>query len=82
MDEGKASQCQRIIDYIVKHGSISSSEAMDDLGCFRLASRIHDLKKRGYPIVDKWETGMNRYGEDTRYKTYSLEEEWIALNYG
>lgn len=74
MDESKSSQCQRIIDYIVKHGSISSSQAMDDLGCFRLASRIHDLKRKGFPIIDSWAEGKNRFGDTTRYKVYGLEE--------
>jgi len=69
----KDTQCQRVLAYIEKFGSISSSEAMDDLGCFRLASRICDLKKRGYPIVDYWDSKLNRYGETVRFKRYRLE---------
>ena len=74
--ESKSSQCQRIIEYIVKFRSITAQEAMDDLGCFRLASRIHDLKQRGYPINGFWVHGKNRYGESTKYKMYTLDKEW------
>ena len=74
--ESKSSQCQRIIEYIVKFRSITSQQAMDDLGCFRLASRVHDLKQKGYPIRGFWVYGKNRYGEKTKYKMYTLDEEW------
>lgn len=66
-------QCERIIDYINDFGSITSMEAMQDLGCMRLASRICDLKRRGYKIVSKTEIGKNRYGEPITYSRYFLE---------
>ena len=72
--ESKASQCQRILDYIDKFGYITASNAMDELGCFRLASRIHDLKRKGYEIESWWMTGTNRYGKEVRFKAYRLEE--------
>uniref|UniRef100_UPI0040253FDD helix-turn-helix domain-containing protein n=1 Tax=Eubacterium sp. TaxID=142586 RepID=UPI0040253FDD len=67
-------QCERIIDYINDFGSITSMEAMQDLGCMRLASRICDLKRRGYKIVSKTEIGKNRYGEPITYSRYFLEK--------
>lgn len=67
-------QCERIIDYINDFGSITSIEAMQDLGCMRLASRICDLKRRGYKIVSKTEIGKNRYGEPITYSRYFLEK--------
>ena len=66
------SQCERIVQYINQHGSITQAEAMNDLGCYRLASRITDLKKLGFPIVSVWEEGKNRHDEKVRYKRYSL----------
>ena len=56
-------------------GSISTLEAFNDLGCTRLASRIHDLKTRGYDIGAKMEKGKNRYGEAVYYKRYYLKGE-------
>lgn len=50
-----ASQCGKILDYIKKHGSITSLEAIEDeeIRCMRLASRIHDLKDKGWDIVSR-----------------------------
>jgi hypothetical protein len=41
-------------DQILKHlknGPITPMEALNDYGCFRLASRINDLKNAGHNIV-------------------------------
>lgn len=70
----KPTQNQRILDYISEFGSITQLEALSDLGIMRLASRISDLKKRGYPIMSAVEPVMNRYGEKCHIKRYSLEE--------
>ena len=71
----KITQCQRILDYMRRFGSISTLEAFNDLGVARLASRIHDLKGQGYSIVSEIKTSKNRYGENTSYKVYKLKEE-------
>lgn len=70
----RATQAERILDYIEEFGSITQMEALNDLGCMRLASRISDLKKLGYPITSKVEAVKNRYGENCYIKRYSLEE--------
>lgn len=67
-------QCERILKYMRKHGSISAYEAMTKLGIYRLASRINDLKRKGYIIEGKMETGKNRFGEKTSFKVYRLVE--------
>lgn len=65
-------QCERIVEYINRHGSITPLEAVNDLGCMRLASRITDLRQSGVPIKSEWEEGKNRHGEKTRYKRYFI----------
>ena len=65
-------QTERVIDYIEEWGSITQLEALRDLGVMRLASRISDLKKKGYPIKSEMETVHNRYGEPCYIKRYSL----------
>jgi hypothetical protein len=55
-------------------GSISSLEAITEYGILRLASRINDLKRKGYPIISETKTGKNRYDESTHYKVYKLVE--------
>ena len=64
-------QCERVLKYMDDFGSISSAEAMNDLGIMRLASRIHDLTRMGTPIIKKMESGKNRYGETVHYMRYS-----------
>ena len=66
-------QCERILQYMQDFGSISPMEAMQDLGCQRLAARIADLREQGINIKSEWETKKNRYGESTTYKRYRLE---------
>lgn len=54
-------------------GAITPLEAMRDIGCFRLASRITDLKRKGYPIRRDMVKVKNRYGETTRIARYRFE---------
>ena len=44
------SQCDMIIAYLKKGYSITPLDALNMFGVFRLASRIHDLRDRGYNI--------------------------------
>jgi hypothetical protein len=68
-------QCDRIIRHLKDHGSISSLEAISEYGILRLASRINDLRRRGYKIQGITRKGKNRYNESTHYKVYKLVEE-------
>ena len=72
MNEQKATQAQRVLDYIEDFGSITQLEALKDLGVMRLASRVSDLKKQGYIIESKPEAVVNRYGEKCYIKRYSV----------
>ena len=67
-------QNQRIIDYMAAHGSITQLEALQELGIMRLASRISDLRRKGYDIESKLVKVENRYGETCRVKRYCLPE--------
>lgn len=71
----RPTQNERILDYIDEFGSITQIEAMRDIGVMRLASRISDLKRKGYNVISTKETVKNRYGEVTHIKRYSLGEE-------
>lgn len=66
-------QTERVVSYMQEFGSITQLEALNDLGIMRLASRISDLKKAGYPIVATTEAVKNRYGEVCHVKRYSIE---------
>lgn len=70
----KTSQCNAILAYMERHGSITAVEALDYIGCGRLAARISDLRGRGYAIITEMVDGKNRHGADIRYAKYRLEE--------
>ena len=58
-----------------QYDSITSLEAMRDLGVYRLASRIHDLRNKGYGIEVDTAKVANRFGEYTNVAVYSLHGE-------
>ena len=66
-------QQERVLQYMKEFGSINPLEAMQDLGCMRLASRIKDLKAQGYGIGRRMKSGKNRYGNPVTYAEYYLE---------
>lgn len=72
--EHRPTQCDRIIQYIKDFGSITTWEVMVDLGVARLASRIFDLKEKGYEFEKTRVNTKNRYGEKTHYDEYRLKE--------
>ena len=52
-------QIERIKRYIDDNGSITSLEAMEQLGVMRLASRISDMKRLGINIEARTVKGKN-----------------------
>lgn len=73
-EHSKPTQNQRILDYIEETGGITQLEALRELGVMRLASRISDLRKRGYKITSKMMPVKNRYGEVCHIKRYMMED--------
>ena len=67
-------QTDQILDYINLHGSISPMEALENCGCFRLASRICDLKKIGYSIQTEHEHRGDKYYARYRLIRKSAEQ--------
>lgn len=67
-------QCERVVEYIEKNGSITTLEAFNELGIARLGSRIHDLRNAGYRIKGENIMVKNRYGEKVHVMKYTLEE--------
>ena len=63
-------QCERIIDYIDTHGSITPFEAFSELGITKLATRISELRRGGEKIEKRYVSGFNRWGEKVQYMEY------------
>lgn len=66
-------QNEKVLDYMERFGSITQIEALSDLGIMRLASRINDLKKKGYCVKKEMVKSKNRFGESVQFARYSLE---------
>jgi len=62
-------QAQKVLGFLKKHRTITPREALMDLGVYRLAARIHDLRERGLKI-----STSNKVHPETgaRYASYSL----------
>lgn len=74
----KDSQQKRILKYLKTHKAITRLDSFNKLGITELPKRISELRRLGYPISDEWKEVKNRYGEKTRVKAYSLEDEVAA----
>jgi hypothetical protein len=73
----KSTQCEKVLEYMRDFGSITQLQALQDIGCMRLASRISDLRGQGYTIGRRIKTSKNRYGDSVSYAEYYLEEDYV-----
>jgi biotin operon repressor len=65
-------QAQLILNYIAERGSITSLEAITQLGITQLSSRISELRRKGYNIEKVPERVKNRYGKSCTVLRYYL----------
>lgn len=69
----KRKQRDRVLEYMMKYGSITPAEAFMELSVSRLSARIYELKhKDGYHIEKDDMTFKNRFGETCTYAKYRL----------
>lgn len=66
------SQTTDVIDYIRDNGSITTKQAMEDLGCYRLSGRIYDIRALGIDVQRDMVTVQNRNGKDCRVARYTI----------
>lgn len=73
MDEIKLSKSEeRVFNYMLDYGSITTLQAFVDLGESRLSAMIFNLKKKGVHITDERKQVSNRYGEQRYIKEYRI----------
>lgn len=65
-------QNKRLLNYLEQGETINPLKAWNELGIYRLASRVCDLRKQGIKVKDRWLDVSNRYGESIRVKQYYL----------
>ena len=69
------SQNELILDYLQSGHTLTALEALDKFACFRLASRITDLKKMGYAIESRVVTLSNKKRIAEYYLNNNIESE-------
>lgn len=73
MKNSNPTQADDVLAFLQKHGSITHRQAEDYLGCMRLASRIHELrKKRKLNIKSEMIAVKARNGRVSHIARYSL----------
>lgn len=75
----RPTQAKRLLAYMKKYKYITQMEALNNLGIWRLASRISELQhKQGIAVESDFITVTNRWGEKCQVKRYWLAEEQLA----
>ena len=68
----RTSQRDLVVDYIDRHGHITSMAAYDDLGVTQLATRIFELKELGFTFTTTKVKGVNRRGQPVDFVEYRI----------
>lgn len=63
---------QRVFDYMIENGSITTLDAWQGCGESRLSARIWELKHKGVNIKSEMIEVSNRYGEKRHVKRYYI----------
>jgi len=71
-------QTERVLDYMRRAGSITTWEAVVDLGIASLSRRICDLHELGIATEKETVQTTNRFGAKTHYTKYSLLDRTAA----
>ena len=71
---GKPTHKTRLLDYLYEFGSITSLEAIRDLGNTRLSATIFTLRREGYDIASTSIEVKTRWGTTTHVAKYTLNQ--------
>jgi len=66
------SQNEEILKYLKKGNKLTALEALHKFSCFRLASRISDLRNAGVKVISKSVKVKNSQGKDVYVSEYFL----------
>ena len=69
-------QNARLLSYLEQHGSITSLEAVDNLGILRLSERVREIEKLGIQINHCPVEVPNRFGQTCHITRYVLEDKF------
>ena len=63
---------ERVFDYLLQFGSITSLQAFTDLGESRLSARVFELREKGVKIDSEMVEVENRFHEKRHVKRYFI----------
>lgn len=69
----KMTQGEEILLYLKENKTITRLQAACELHIFELASRIGELKDKGYKITSENARAVNKNGRVSHFKVYKLE---------
>lgn len=69
----RITQRQRVLEHLIRYGSISDLEAYQQYGIRRLGARIWEIRQTR-SVRTEYVTKPNRYGVKTTYANYVLED--------
>lgn len=64
-------QCERLLSRL-ESGPVNPMTALNELGVFRRAARIRDLRDSGHSIIKRTIKVSNRFGESCTVAQYEL----------
>jgi len=64
-------QNQRLLERLQVR-SVTPLEAWEQLGIYRLSSRVHELRSQGHAIESKMVEVLNQFNEPVRVAKYTL----------
>ena len=74
----KLTQKEIILNHIEEYGYITSADAFGIYGITQLATRIKELKAKGYVFDKERVNTTNRFGRATHYDKYMLVREEVV----
>ncbi|MDI1307886.1 MAG: helix-turn-helix domain-containing protein [Methylotenera sp.] len=73
-DNSALNQRLKLLDYLLEHGSISTSEAREKLDIYYPPARAFELKRDGYQILTIWNSWTSEHGIQHRIGRYVLTQ--------
>lgn len=72
--EKKKTQVEKVLNHLIKFGTITSWEAIQTYRITRLSDKIYLLRKKGINISTIDSSNINQEGIKTEFATYKLIE--------
>lgn len=64
---------QVLLEYFQSGNIVTTRTAPEEIGIADVRANIRNLRKAGYPILDRWVKKLNRRGRQTCYKEYWID---------